>query len=273
MLTGLTALIAGLLTSSRTAGAVAFRSTPGLASELAYMLNNERMAVGLAPLVVTDLGAQSWANHLASTGGLYHASGLVAEAENLAETSSWSPTGEAVRMWITSDGHRTNLLNPLATALDVGIACAAGRMVVVARFHAAWAIPTVPAVAPRTPAGVGTVCDSFSPASIGMPDVFHSLYPAENPGARLGDQGWLVSPSGVTVFDTWLANRNVVTMRALVSLPCGAAWLVLTPGASDHVSCAMAAPPDWVAYHVVAEVFDAAGVRIGGIDGWMCNRR
>jgi hypothetical protein len=35
----------------------------------------------------------------------------------------------------------------------------------------------------------------------------------------------------------------------------------------------MAAPPDWVAYHVVAEVFDAAGVRIGGIDGWMCNRR
>jgi hypothetical protein len=270
---GLTSLIAGLLATAPTSGAsVAFQSTPGLASQLAYMVNNERMAVGLPPLVVQDLGAQNWANLLAAGGALFHAGGLVDDAENLAEVGAGSPTSDAVRMWLASDGHRTNLLNPLATALDVGIACTAGRMVVVARFHQAWAVPTVGPVTPNTPPGIGNACLNLSAASIGMPDVFHSEYPADNPAARVGNGAWMVSTSGVTVFDTWLANRNSVPIRALVTLPCGSAWLALAPGANDHVSCAIAAPGFWIAYHVVADVFDTAGVRIGYVDGWMFNR-
>lgn len=126
-------------------------------AELAWLINHERAAHGLPALPTIDLGAHAWAHHLVVTGTLAHAA-LTVDAENLASASSSHTTGDMVVMWMNSPGHRTNMLNPHAVAIDVGISCGGGRMVAVARFHQAWAIPTVQA-APRAVApGSGASC-------------------------------------------------------------------------------------------------------------------
>ena len=48
--------------------------------------------------------------------------------------------------------------NPHAVYIDVGIACAGGRMVAVARLHHAWASPTISAAPPGRLARSGHSC-------------------------------------------------------------------------------------------------------------------
>jgi hypothetical protein len=132
--------------------------------ELQWLINYERGAHGLGPLPPADLGAQAWANHLGATGAMAHAP-LTVDAENLASASRAHTTGDMVVMWMNSDGHRTNMLNPNATLMDVGISCAGGRMVAVARFRNAWAIPTVGASGVAVGPGSGASCAGLGLAS------------------------------------------------------------------------------------------------------------
>src|SRR5215211_7406516 len=125
--------------------------------ELQWLINYERAAHGVQQLPPADLGAQDWANYLGATGGMAHAA-LTVDAENLASASRANTTGDLVVMWMGSDGHRTNMLNPNATLMDVGISCAGGRMVAVARFRNAWAIPTVGPSGVAVGPGSGASC-------------------------------------------------------------------------------------------------------------------
>jgi hypothetical protein len=126
-------------------------------AELAALINHERAAYGLPALPTIDLGAHAWAHHLVVTGTFAHAS-LTVDAENLASATSNHTTGDMVVMWMNSPGHRTNMLNPNAVAIDVGISCGGGRMVAVARFHQAWAIPTVGGGPRAVAPGSGASC-------------------------------------------------------------------------------------------------------------------
>ena len=161
--TALTVVVVGLvgamLSPTSPVGAVAgaARASSQIEHELIGLINHERAVQGVRPLPTHDLGAQGWAQHLVATGTLSHAS-LSDDAENLASASTNHTTSDMVVMWMNSPGHRTNMLNPHAALIDVGISCGGGRMVAVARFHHAWAIPTVPAKAGAVPPGIGQSC-------------------------------------------------------------------------------------------------------------------
>ena len=155
-----TAMVIGLLVAvllpAPPAGAMTANGA-SINAELAWLINHERAAHGLPALPTVDLGAHAWAHHLVVTGTMAHAS-LTVDAENIASASSNHTTGDMVVMWMNSPGHATNMLNPNAVAIDVGISCGGGRMVAVARFHNAWAIPTISS-APRAVApGSGHSC-------------------------------------------------------------------------------------------------------------------
>lgn len=352
-----------------------------LAQEMAQLVNGERTAHGLAALPVRSLGAQAWADHLAATGTFAHDTSLTSDAENIVWLGNDGTTGDGVILWMQSSGHRTNLLNAKATALDVGVACAGGRLYAVSRFHDAWAGPlatgTDAATAPRaghsctslgtaslsqarldavqavpggpsvgagswleSPTGkvrfsataangsslpvyvhvvlpcgedwqwVGAgasrnwACDGAMPnvwtathsaletlaapgaGSLGVqsvwfwsrsggattPAIAHSLYPLGDPSARLGSGGWLISPSGSTVYDSWATNNTTVPFTVVMTLPCGTFPIRLAVGVSDHASCVAAAPADWVSYHVVADAYGPSGYA-GSTDTWVFNRR
>jgi uncharacterized protein YkwD len=152
-------LVAAMWSPASRVGAAGSAASAGsqIEHELIGLINHERAVQGVPALPTADLGAQGWAQHLIATGTLSHAS-LAADAENLASASTNHTTSDMVVMWMNSPGHRTNMLNPNAALIDVGISCGGGRMVAVARFHNAWAIPTVPAKAGAVPPGIGQSC-------------------------------------------------------------------------------------------------------------------
>lgn len=84
-------------------------------------VNAERRAAGLAPLSASSCAdgyAESWADQLASTGAFSHQDlgpvlsgcGAGAAAENIARTGG--SASSMVGMWMSSPGHRANILNP-----------------------------------------------------------------------------------------------------------------------------------------------------------------
>lgn len=84
-------------------------------------VNAERRAAGLAPLSASSCAdgyAESWADRLASTGAFSHQDlGPVmsgcdagAAAENIARTGG--SASSMVGMWMSSPGHRANILDP-----------------------------------------------------------------------------------------------------------------------------------------------------------------
>ena len=128
--------VVALLTVGGFAPPVAATTHPGASinAELAWLINHERASYGLPALPVMDLGAHAWAHHLVVTGTMAHGA-LTVDAENIASASSNHRTGDVVVMWMNSPGHATNMLNPNAVGIDVGISCGGGRMVAVARFR------------------------------------------------------------------------------------------------------------------------------------------
>ncbi|OHO63942.1 CAP domain-containing protein [Corynebacterium sp. HMSC036D02] len=108
--------------------------------------NAQRVANGLAPLRVdpnlTNL-AQDWANTLSRDGKTRHRrnywthypAGLPAGGENVLQ--AWSDYSDArvVQLWMDSPGHRTNLLDPRAKSVGIGMAVGAdGKLYAVQNF-------------------------------------------------------------------------------------------------------------------------------------------
>lgn len=105
----------------------------GVAQELLTLVNEKRAEEQLAPLkldtCLTEQLAQPWAATLSSTGTLTHrpmsempetCPGILTAGENIAEKQ---PTAEAVMaVWMASDSHRKNIMNPFFTKFGAGSA-------------------------------------------------------------------------------------------------------------------------------------------------------
>jgi len=98
--------------------------------------NAERAARGLGPLALSGClsgSAQSWAERMASTGGLAHNPSFAAQA---ASCVPWMAAAENVGQdwsveagcaaWMNHSSHRSNILNPAYTQIGVGIAQSGG---------------------------------------------------------------------------------------------------------------------------------------------------
>ncbi len=117
-------------------GTVPSSRSAAIAREVFDLLNSERSGRGLAPLVwdpqLAAL-AQEWADHLAATDRFVHRNlqstlgapgfaGVFASlGENIAAGSITS--GWVHQMWMSSAGHRQNLLQPGFDSAGIGIAC------------------------------------------------------------------------------------------------------------------------------------------------------
>jgi hypothetical protein len=144
--------------------------------------NAERAARGVGPLSRDprlDQHAQQLAETLAARGVLEHSSsyartiGYPAGGQNLVYRGPSMNASQASYLWMTSDNHRKNLLNPGFTHAGVGIACsrASGRPypVAVVDFGGQTLSPAVP---PQNPIAVphdalqghALVCDGTSAA-------------------------------------------------------------------------------------------------------------
>jgi uncharacterized protein YkwD len=125
------------------------RGSRGVANELVNRINQERLARGLAPLMldpVLQQYSQAWANHLAATGQFTHqnlmnilnaSGGRFGQAgENLFAGSGPGAVdaGTAHDALMRSDPHRSNILLPEERYIGVGVTCLNGRMVVVQDF-------------------------------------------------------------------------------------------------------------------------------------------
>jgi hypothetical protein len=142
-----------------------------------------------------DQHAQQVAESLAARGVLEHTPsvakslGYPAGGQNLVYRAPTINASEAHFMWMVSDGHRRNILNPGFTHVGVGIACsqASGRVypVSVVDFGGHGLFPDIP---PQDPITVGAgalqghhiVCDGTS-ASVAPPPPAPAPAPAPPP--------------------------------------------------------------------------------------------
>jgi uncharacterized protein YkwD len=133
---------------SVTPGPAASTKAATIAREVFDLLNSERAARGLAPLTwdpqLAGL-AQQWADQLAATDTFVHRNlgatlgspgfaGIYAGlGENIATGSLTS--GWAHQLWMSSSGHRANMLQPGFDTVGIGIVCDAnGQMMAVENF-------------------------------------------------------------------------------------------------------------------------------------------
>jgi len=106
-------------------------SSSGDAARLHELHNQARAEAGVGPLQrngCLDAVAQAWAEHLAASGGLAHQDlgavldcGGGAAGENVASNYS---ADAAQASWMSSGGHRTNILNGTYTQAGFGVAVA-----------------------------------------------------------------------------------------------------------------------------------------------------
>ena len=117
---------------------------------LEVRINNARAARGLRRLRVNltvQQYAQSHANRMGNLNTMFHDSALWNEVpddtEWLAENVGyvWQGPGAARRMhqaYMSSDGHRANILNPRATHMGIGVVKRDGKVWTVERFVDLW---------------------------------------------------------------------------------------------------------------------------------------
>jgi uncharacterized protein YkwD len=108
-------------------------SRQDLAAAVASATNAQRAAAGLAPLAYRSCSVPAaFAVKLASEGALYHNSlttvlsacgGTSTAGENIAR--GYSSVSAVTAGWMSSAGHRANILNPSFKAISVGVAQAA----------------------------------------------------------------------------------------------------------------------------------------------------
>jgi len=126
-------------------------STGSVSGDVVAAVNQDRAANGLGGLAVDGqltAYAQSWANHLAATGGLEHTD--LAALMRLPYMAQWWTMGEnlltgtgamsgaaAEDLWMGSSGHRASILNPAFTHIGVAaVSDSSGRLWMVAEFGA-----------------------------------------------------------------------------------------------------------------------------------------
>lgn len=124
--------------------ALVAQTNPTVAEELLQLVNAERQRVGASPLVLNDQltqAAQRHAQDMATSGRMGHTgSDGSTLGSRLDDTQYlWSTIGENVAMghptaaavmagWMSSPGHRQNILNPAFTELGIGSAVGAGHL-------------------------------------------------------------------------------------------------------------------------------------------------
>jgi uncharacterized protein YkwD len=96
----------------------------GWENEIADRVNSERGMRGMRPLKVTLSlmhSARSWSGRQASERRMYH-SNWPGMGENVAYGQK--DPADVMRAWLTSPGHRANILNPKYTEIGVGVVIA-----------------------------------------------------------------------------------------------------------------------------------------------------
>ena len=146
----LLAVLSGLLPGAIVPAAIAQRpavivaqADVTIAQELLRLVNVERRRVNAPPLVLNDkltAAAQRHAQDMATSRRMSHtgSDGSTMRSRIDATQYNWSTIGENVAMgqptaaavmaaWMSSPGHRQNILNPAFTELGVGYATGANR--------------------------------------------------------------------------------------------------------------------------------------------------
>ena len=125
-LTGLT----GVPVASASVAAAPIGSSASVAyvNRLVVLVNARRAAAGLRPLIVSPCAtrfAAPWTTHMAATSTLVHQSLLPilrcparGAGENIAYGSV--SADQMMTMWMSSPGHRANILNPRFTRIGIG---------------------------------------------------------------------------------------------------------------------------------------------------------
>jgi uncharacterized protein YkwD len=101
-----------------------------MAAQIANIVNNERAAVGLAPLKISGCArtfAVTWSAHMAATGDFSHQSltplmtscGARGAGENIAYGAT--SADQFMDLWMNSAGHKANILRASFTHLGVGV--------------------------------------------------------------------------------------------------------------------------------------------------------
>jgi uncharacterized protein YkwD len=101
-----------------------------MAAQIANIVNNERAAVGLAPLKISGCArtfAVNWSEHMAATGDFSHQSlspmmtgcGAHGAGENIAYGAT--SADQFMDLWMNSAGHKANILRASFTHLGVGV--------------------------------------------------------------------------------------------------------------------------------------------------------
>lgn len=97
-------------------------------SEIIRLTNQHRAAHGVQPVQhdpALSANSQEWSDHMAAHRDFRH-SGKWNVAENIAATTETNPSAATiVDMWMNSDGHRANILNPDYNKIGVGLAVSA----------------------------------------------------------------------------------------------------------------------------------------------------
>jgi uncharacterized protein YkwD len=96
----------------------------GFESQATSLVNNERTANGLPALVVNGSltgTAEAWSIYMASNNSFQHSGSFPAGGgENIG--AGYGSPPEVVEAWMSSEGHRSNILNPTYTQVGVGYA-------------------------------------------------------------------------------------------------------------------------------------------------------
>ena len=100
----------------------------GFESQVAGLVNGERAANGLSALSYNGSiagGAEAWSIYMATSNSFDHSSSFPAGGgENIA--AGYGSPGDVVAAWMSSEGHRANILNSSYTQVGVGYAYCSG---------------------------------------------------------------------------------------------------------------------------------------------------
>lgn len=150
---GLRALIIGLIATlcltllpAAPAAAADRRTAAEIRNRVEYLINRDRARLGLRRLRVSSrvqYYATGHAKTMAVAGTIFHdTTGLRAESlrsatawgENVGMTSSSDAARHAHRLFMSSSGHRANILRPRWTHMGIGVAKRGGTTYIVQRF-------------------------------------------------------------------------------------------------------------------------------------------
>ncbi|MDX6200026.1 MAG: hypothetical protein QOJ79_3177 [Actinomycetota bacterium] len=114
--------------ASVAAAPVGSAASVGYVSRIVALVNAQRTAHGLRPLIVSPCAthfAAPWSTHMAATSSLVHQSLtpiMRCPARTAGENIAYGAVtaDQMMNMWMNSPGHRANILNPGFTRIGVG---------------------------------------------------------------------------------------------------------------------------------------------------------